>query len=340
MRELALAAISANTRSSYESAVRSYLAFAQQRRWPPQRGTTAARVSEWLAHIALHTALTANTISSYKSGLRRWHTEQTDFSDEPNPCDSTLARNVMKGIALRRAPAETEARRQKPELPVIGPPELREMRPYLDPPGASVTQLMLWSAACTAAHALLRPNEIIGIRQHGEPARFRALRPSHVRFYVDMTGPRTVTPRIGAPPPARYTIALGPTKADPLGANEPILVWAPMAVSALWRWFLTRDLYRLPDTTLFHDGTAPLSIKSLTSAMEVARVAAGHPYARVTGKAFRRGGASHLVHAGVERSAIQKQGRWRSDQMPLVYASAASRSHRHNLANAQLASPL
>ena len=50
--------------------------------------------------------------------------------------------------------------------------------------------------------------------------------------------------------------------------------------------------------------------------------------AHVSGKALRRGGASHLVAHGVSRDEIAAMGRWKTQAMIEVYSDAASKEQR------------
>lgn len=303
---------------------------------------TEAKAANWLAHLGGSTTLTAATISSYKSGLRRWAAEQALWQG-PSPFDGGLVAQVLRGIKRDRVPGEIAARRSKPPRLDVTPTLLRALERAMCAPTEGHAGLKRWAAACVASHALTRPNELVGAYGQEE----RALRPEQITFYADASQSRhaQLLPfgHHPSPPtvPHSFTIDFGVAKNDQEARKPPYTVAAPMAVEALWRWsHLRRDLgatgpelFRLP-------GKPPLSMAALLRSIEAARATIGLPPCRIEGRAFRRGGCAELVTAGAPLAAIQARGRWASPTMVGLYAGAAAIQARAAAALAGTADPL
>ena len=313
-------AISANTHRTYQSGITRFTEYCKGASIPlTVAGITPVVVANWVAHLAESTSLTAGTIGGYKSALRSWFLELSLWNGTPNPFESPVASQIYAGVRRERIKADLLAKANRPMSIAIGPKLLLRLKPRLDTGGMRAT--MMWAAACLASHSLLRPNEFLGSYQLKD----RAMRPEQIAFFA-YEGKETIAPP-GGPLPHRYTIRLGVTKADQEGANAPLLVDAPMAVNALWRWFGMRppstdpQLFRLP-------GESPLSIASLTESIANACRADGLGEIEITGKCFRRGGCSDMVAAGFTTAQIQTVGRWQSSAMVNTYADPASRRAR------------
>src|SRR5690606_38348736 len=113
------------------------------------------------------------------------------------------------------------------------------------------------------------------------------------------------------------------------GQSPPRVVAARMAVEALWRRMRLRveigaegpELFRAP-------GEQPLPTTKLLDFLCDWLQATGHGRVHLTGKAFRRGGASGLIAGGVPRADAAAAGGWKSLAMLDTYASTQAKKER------------
>lgn len=330
-------AISANTARTYAKAAERYQLFCAAQGWDPApAAVTAVTAAEFIAALGQEGRLCSRTIGVYRSALSTWRLQST-LADGPNPLLSVAVERVIKGIVRERQPIEAEARSVRLSTIDVTPALLDALQPFLVPSfpgGRSPHRLMRWAAANVATYALLRPSEALGSPQHPD----RALLASQITFFmskgsdhVGALGPVGVDPAT-LPLPDHFTIALGPTKADQQGLNPPIAVAARPAVLALWVWMHRRRdlaLAKPSEPQLFCvPGFAALRLPELTEAIADACVASGRPRPHLSGRAFRRGGASGLMAGGAARPDMRRAGRWRSNAMPEVYASAEAKAER------------
>jgi hypothetical protein len=316
--------------------VTRYHAFCVGRGWDPSpQAVSAATAAEYLAALGTEGKLCARTIGVHRSALSTWRLQRT-LSDDANPLLSVAVERVLKGIARERQAIEAQRRAVRPTTIDVTPALLASIQQYLAPAfprGHVPHEEMRWAAANVATYALLRPSELLGSPQHPD----RALLASQITFYMtesdDHVGalrPPHSDPSAGRQPD-HFTIALGPSKADQQGLNPPIAVAARPAVHALWVWMHRRrdlcprddepQLFRMP-------GKPPMRISELMDAIADACVQSGRPRPHLSGRAFRRGGASSLMAGGAARPDIRAAGRWRSESMPEVYASRQAKAER------------
>ena len=329
-------AISANTARTYAKAVERYQIFCTAQGWDPSpAAVTAVTAAEFLAALGKEGRLGTRTIAVHRSAVSTWRLQST-LADGPNPLQSVAVERVIKGIARERQPIEAAAHSRRLSTIEVTPALLAAIQPWIVPHfprGGTPQQLMVWAAANVATYALLRPSELLGSPQHPD----RALLAKQITFFmtrgsdhVGELGPIGADPN-ALPLPDHFTIALGPTKADQQGLNPPIAVAAQPAVLALWVWMhKRRDRGPGADCPqLFSNpGFGPLRLFELTGALADACVESGRERPHITGRAFRRGGASGLMAGGAARPAIRAAGRWRSDAMGEIYASRQSKAER------------
>lgn len=330
-------AISVNTARTYSKPVERYQEFCAERGWDPAPGAVSAlTAAEFIASLGAEGRLCTRTIGVYRSAVSTWRLQST-LADGPNPMLSVAVERVLKGIGRERQTIEAETRTARLASINVTPALLADLQPHMAPSfpaGTTPHELMRWAAANVATYALLRPSEALGSRQH--PG--RALLASQVTFFstkgddrVQSLGPRHCAPA-SLSVPDHFAIALGPTKADQQGTNAPIAVAARPAVLALWVWMhKRRDLSPHPELEpqLFRvPGSPPLQLPELMEAIADACESSGRPRPHISGRAFRRGGASELMAAGAARPIMQAAGRWRSRAMPEVYASVESQAAR------------
>jgi hypothetical protein len=68
-----------------------------------------------------------------------------------------------------------------------------------------------------------------------------------------------------------------------------------------------------------------VTLRQVTDYLKDTLESLGHGRPHITGKAFRRGGASALVASNTPAAAAAAAGRWKSLAMPLVYANHAAK---------------
>lgn len=260
-----------------------------------------------------------------------------------NPLDSKLVTMVLDGIQRAWYPREAELKLTSQQSINLTASLLTDIKPHLS--STEPLHSMLWAAATVGVYALLRPSELLGTKHKKDMIDTRALRFSQIKFYANSNSqqrtslhPRGVDIDLYAVPD-RYTIALGQTKTDQFGKRLPKVVAASPAVSALWRWcHLRRDLGDSSPLLFAYDGAIPLSMSTLLRAIEKALVALGYDKPKVTGKCFRRGGASSLVAQGLSNEDVARVGDWHSSRMVNIYSSDEAKEARR-IASSRLLAP-
>jgi integrase len=182
-------------------------------------------------------------------------------------------------------------------------------------------------------YGLLRPGEFLADGYY----RFRSPLPATALVFrrsLEHSGPLELLPA-GASlaahaAPARLDFTLGATKADQFATNERVIIAAPMCVRAVWQWaHVRRDRGHAPHAPFFvgDDGMA-LSKRALLAEVErwLTRLQGAAP--KVTGRAFRRGGATGMLAQGASGPDIMAAGRWRTAAMVGVYTSAEAQRRR------------
>ena len=293
---------------------------------------SAQSCAEWFAALGVAGAHRGSTLATYRSALSTWRSEEL-LSDAPNPLLSTAVTRVLKGAQRELRPQEEAQRAAAAPTLVLSAQDLHNCGRFAGVGGgAQPRSLMLWAAANLGVYGLLRPNELLGSPAHPE----RVPTPAMVVFYAreDSEEVRALCP-LGSvwgatPVPDRFTLALGPTKADQAGRNAPHGIAAAPAVRALWRWMHVRRAggARTQEPLFSLAGEAPLSLSALGAAITGWCQAAGIEPARFTGKSLRRSGASLLTASGASLADLMAQGRWRSAEMPALYSDAGSKRAR------------
>ena len=129
--------------------------------------------------------------------------------------------------------------------------------------------------------------------------------------------------------PDRFAVRLGITKADQAATNAPTVVAAASAVRALWVWMHVRRDLHFASPRLFvsceEHKAGPVEVNLSMAALcrvvsnALDRVGIEHP--PITGKTFRRGGASALTAAAASTATIAAAMRHRSMSMQNRYSS-------------------
>jgi hypothetical protein len=331
-------AITPSTRRTYAAPLRSYADFCRDIDVSPEPcDISVFKAGEWLAHLAIGGTISGGTLKGYRSALSTaW---EESGAQGPNPLQSALIERHMRGasrILLQRDVTIRDGKAPTLELTprilaLLLPPveeAIRAAKGTHDP-----LPLLCWAAACFGVFGLLRPSEFLGVGYRRYSSHLTA---ASVRFFVapEHEGEMAMLPKgcdvFNYPFPDRFDFALGPTKADQLAKNGRVIIAAPMCVQAVWRWMHARrarghepqePLFVRPDRQALSRAQLLKQLKVwLTPILGVEPV--------LTGKCFRRGGASGMLASGAGVPAIMRAGRWKSAAMVGVYSSAESQRVR------------
>lgn len=332
MQKLLFAAAAPSTLASYATAVQDYQGWCARWRYDSSPAAISTqRAMEWLAAAGAERKLMFSSLRSYRSALSTHWANAGGVG--PNPLQDPLVSRLLKGYRNQNRERDSAVREKRQETISLTVELLAELTPFA--PGArggSPDDIMLWAAACMLTFGLNRCEEIFRSTRTGREPIFAAA----VTFF---RSPQSVTARALIPegscwqeatPPDHYSVALGITKADQEGKNPDQRIAAEPAVRALWRWMhIRRDLGGGADSPLFAvPGSPPLTRSRLFTAVAEWHQQATGEKAKVTGKAFRRGGNQTLVAAGASVPELMAAGRWRGEGMPAVYSSATANSSR------------
>ena len=331
-------AVTEGTRRTYTAPLLSYQRFCAERGADGSTlAITAIKAGDWIAHLALGGALSGVTLRTYRSALSTAWEEAGGEGN--NPLQSPIIDRHIRGAAKLLLGRDMAARAAREITVELTPTLIAQFAPYVleasssggtAAPGAAPE--MCWAAACLGVFGLLRPNEFLYVSQ----AQKGVLLASAITFRAapNHEGVQGLLPRGSAPTaanvPDRFEVALGATKADHFGRNGKLIIAARMCVEALWRWMhMRRDAGHGPHAPLFvlGDGRALASRKLLEQVgVWYARLTGIMP--KLTGKAFRRGGASAMLSSGASIPDIMAAGRWKTPAMVGVYASREAQRYR------------
>jgi hypothetical protein len=287
---------------------------------------TPASIANWLADEATESGIQRDTLAGLRTGVSTLWKEQLLPGENPTAAD--VVERVVTGFGKQNALKEAAARRIRRSNGTIALTVelLGELEPVAGGDRAvTPSDQLYWAAACVATFTLSRLIELFGSTRVKRPP----IPASAVQFFDDARGvvPRAVRPAgepASAKLPDHFSLFLGPTKADQLGANRPVPIAAEAAVRALWVWMHARQqLGGTPGEPLFGiPGSAPLARSHLLERVaRWAQIVHGGAKPKVTAKAFRRGGNQTLLAAGAALPDIMGFGRWKSSAMPTVYGS-------------------
>jgi len=331
-------AIAPSTRRTYAAPLRSYADFCTARGHSGDASFISTTLAgDWLATLAVAGRHTASTLKLYRSALSTAWEESGAMG--PNPLQSALIERHLRGADRLLHAQDAAARERRAQTFELTPRVLGSLQHIADRAICAAMEiddplpLLCWAAACFGVFGLLRPSEFLA---QGYQRFSSNLHGSSVRFYVTPETDATMDllPRgvsiAALPIPDRFDISLGASKADQSARNAPCIIAAPICVRAVWQWaHARRDRGHHPHEPLFvrPDGQAlsrPQLLQQLTIWLTPLLGAAP----KLTGKAFRRGGASGMLAGGASVPAIMQAGRWKSAAMVGVYSSAESQRVR------------
>ncbi|MDR3403682.1 MAG: tyrosine-type recombinase/integrase [Chthoniobacter sp.] len=313
-------AIAESTRRTYSAAQREFEAYCRGRDWKLQP-ITPQKIGNWFAHLGRTSQIASSTLDTYRSAISTLHRELT-MGAQPNPASHQSVTIIIDGVKREWSAREAQRRLAKPQPIALTPQLLEILQPHL--PQEEPTASLMWAAATLGTGAVCRPSEFLG---HPQKRQETALRVDAITFFAKDGVTRLAADSRATP--AHFTIRLGRTKTDQRALKAPKVVANPQAVSALWRWMSVRAAYCIDSPLLFADTAGQaLAQAVLLRALGVALRSIGNTTDRITGKSFRRGGASALVAAGLSDSAVAAVGGWASVGMVQVYSDADSRAAR------------
>jgi hypothetical protein len=241
----------------------------------------------------------------------------------PNPSDSPAVAAVVEGIRRAWRTREEERLAKRPVAFALTPEVLRELRPWL--PDAEPLASLVWAAVNLGVFAVCRPSEFLGKIQDRDGT---ALPAAAVVFRAAAGAARhSGTAAVGRIAQI-VEVNLGRTKTDQHARKPPKVIAAPQAVEALTRWAQVRAAFA-PSSLFFADeGGKPLAQAHLLRLIRVAMGAIGRGSETISGKSFRRGGASALVAQGLSNADAAEVGGWATSDMLDTYASAEAKRAR------------
>ena len=155
---------------------------------------------------------------------------------------------------------------------------------------------MRWPPALAVAGAL-RPSELLGSRDYPE----RRLRADQLKFFTADERPLPIACATGTAP-THCELTLDISKTDQQRRGLTRVIGAECAVSALWQWCRTRGA--TGRATLFQHHGTDLTLDALLAVLRRKLELIGYGHLRITGKCFRKGGASTLAECGVPAADI------------------------------------
>lgn len=322
-------AICANTRRTYQGPQLRYTAWCAANGREPLPITPENLMTFLAFEAAPQFDRTTRTIAVYRSALSTMH-EESAYGGQPNPVDDPRVARLLKGVARTKMELDAEKRAARVQADVLTPRFLVDNEAYFGVGADDPHEIMAWAACCLGVFGALRKTELLGSHYYPE----RRLRHSQITFHLaDAAHTVAGTPtHYDADLLSHFSVALGPTKADPLGKNPPHLIYSAVAIRAMWRWVnIRKKLNRADLPHLFYDHSTQthLTIKHLQDFVSRMYKSLSLKPPKITGKSFRKGAASELVSSGVPNAVGADLGRWKTAAMVDTYATPAAKALRY-----------
>ena len=282
----------ASTRKTYQVAERRYITFCNSFALMPLP-TSEAILCYYVACLGQQ-GLAHTSIRTYLSGVRQL--QIAHGLEDPKIDQMPRLRQILKGVKVERG---KEGKASRPRMPIT-PTILRKIKVIWLNGGTSFNSVMLWAAALVTFFSFCRSGEVTVEDESKYDANTHlsfadvmvdnAASPSVVSLNIKYS--KTDQGRVGV------RVILGRTGDDlcPVSALLDYLSRRGNKPGALFQW---------------QDGT-PLSKTKFVEATRQALTAAQLPAKDYTGHSFRIGAATTAAMAGLEDSAIQTLGRWKS----------------------------
>ena len=285
------------THKTYHVAERRYLTFCNSFSLRPLP-TSEAILCYFVACLGQQ-GLAHTSIRTYLSGIRQLQIAH-GFED-PKIDQMPCLRQILKGVKVERG---KEGKASRPRLPIT-PSILRKLKLIWLNGDTSFNSVMLWAAALVTFFSFCRSGEVtVEDETKYDPNTHlsfadvvvdNAVLPSVISLNIKYS--KTDQGRVGV------RVMLGRTGDDlcPISALLNYLSRRGNNPGALFQW---------------QDGT-PLSKTKFVEATRQALTAAQLPAKDYAGHSFRIGAATTAAMAGLEDSAIQTLGRWKSSSYQL-----------------------
>lgn len=261
----------------------------------------ADHAAEWLTAMAEAGGRTAATIAQYKSALHTHFACSQPFTDHgANPLSHPRLKRLLTGVEKSKAAPERGEHSTYKACSPLTFDLVRQLRAVHSE--TDRREVMMYAAIAVGTAACLRPSELLGSSTYPE----RALTAAQVVFFAHASTDAPVLPATTAATPTRCMVLLHTSKTRLHG--EERVVGAAEAVQALWHWCILSGAQGR--TTLFQLDGHRLTTNSLIGHLrrKLGLIGQGHLY--VTGKCFRRGGASTLSALGADAEDITAAGGW------------------------------
>jgi hypothetical protein len=301
--------LASGTRSSYDPAAHSYMAFARIRGWSiPHFPAPSDRVSIWIAHEAKRIvdgggALYKKSLKRKIQGLLSWH---KDLGLDTSGVVSSRVNRVITG-ANKYHGLQVKAQPLPITLPILQK-LLLVIHDNMSIFGGRQQALALIAAFTLGFACFMRMGELT---YASFDERFDlgigSVKLSHTTTsYVKLPASKTDVFRIGV----TTTIPIGPADV--------------CSVRALSRYL--REVPPSPSGALFHLNNSPFTKGRVVGYLSKALMEAGYPAHRFSGHSLRRGAATWAASIGMAGKEIQTLGRWNSDCYKL-YIDAGPDNH-------------
>jgi len=191
---------------------------------------------------------------------------------------------------------------------------------------------MHYAALTLAVASAARPSEIFGSTTHPD----RALRTRQIRFYVDAAGRIQIHANASVidmqPQPHHLELELEVSKTDQRRGGRIKIISAATAVAAMWRHCCDHGVND-DDDRLFAMGGVQLTCNALLVRLKRELIADGqHELASsLSGRSFRRGGASTLSATGIDDVDIARLGWTASSNVGLTHCANDPKVQRASL---------
>ena len=282
------------TQKAYQAAMKRFATFCTTFSIHNPFPLTELLLSYYAAHLA-DQGLAPQTIKSYLAALRNAQIGM-GLPDPRDHSSMPLLKRVQAGISRIRQQSGTH--RQRIRLPIT-PAILRQIKRQLTS-SMNPNRVIIWAIACSAFFGFFRLGELL-------PESAKAFSTTTGLTWGDVALDRHQAPSM-------VQFHLKKSKTDQLGKGVDVVVGATgddlCPVKAITSFVEARGsnpgpFFQDPEGTI---ATKPWFINELRGLL----TQAGLPQSDFAGHSFRIGAATTAALAGIEDSAIQVLGRWRS----------------------------
>ena len=291
------AGLMASTHKTYEAAERRYLNFCKSFSIRPL--PTSEEILCYFVACLGQQGLAHTSIRTYLSGVRQLQIAH-GFKN-PEIDQMPRLRQILKGVKVERG---KEGKAPRPRLPIT-PSILRKLKAVWLNSNTSFNPMMLWAAALVTFFSFCRSGEItVEDERKYDPK-------THLSF-ADVSVDNAVSPSV-------ISLNIKYSKTDQGRVGVRVILGRTgddlCPVLALLNYLSRRG--SKPGVLFQCEDGIPLSKTKFVDATRQALTAAQLPAKDYAGHSFRIGAATTAAMAGLEDSAIQTLGRWKSSSYQL-----------------------